>query len=263
MVSQIFRSAASKPSPITYFSLLFIHPAVAIKRIFDEKPSFKGIFLFLLIISILRGVVEGLWVLVKAGQLTQVFASGALFKSYLQLGIPFLISSITCGYVRWMGFALAPCLLARFFGKETRFTDWLRFSGIFLGLYLVAILPNFAYLFFKLPMIHFHISPIYNPGLGIGQMLTSLFTAFLFYKTARMIYGFSRYQSFLIGITVPLLNIGALILGSMIFFNLSRLSRLPFRGAIDIATWIFIFITLLAIPVFLVWGNHLNRTAKS
>ena len=248
---------------IAYFACLFSRPSHTIKKILEEKPSFRQLFLFLFVISTLRGIIEGIWVLLKAGQLAHVFSSAALMKSYLELGIPFLISSLTCGYVRWAGFALAPCLLARFFGKEGRFGDWLRLSGVFMGLYLVAILPNFAYLFFKLPVIQFYISRFYNPGLGIGQVLTSCWMVVLLYKSARVLYGLPRFSSFLIGISIPLLNIGALVLGSMIFFNLPQLALLPFRGAMNLATWIFIFITLLTIPVLLVWGNRVGRSAKS
>lgn len=248
---------------ITYFVYLFSRPTYGMRKILEEKPSFKQIALFLFVVSTLRGIIEGIWVLLRVGQLEQVVTSWVLLKSYLRLGIPFIVSSITCGYVRWVGFALAPFLLGRFFGKQSRFEDWLRLSGFFMGLYLLAILPNFAYLVFKLPVIQFHISPIYNPGMGIGQVVTSIWLAVLLYKAARIIHGLPRVQTFLIGTSVPLLNVGALILGSMAFFNLPPLGVLPFRGAMNLATWVFILITLLVIPVFLWSGYRLDRRAQS
>jgi hypothetical protein len=38
---------------------------------------------------------------------------------------------------------------------------------------------------------------------------------------------------------------------------------LPFRGALHLATWIFILITLLTIPLFLWSGYRLDRRAQS
>jgi hypothetical protein len=245
---------------LLHFTRLLVHPPSAIQRIIHEQPDLTRIVLFVFVVSILRGIVEGIWVLLRVGQLGQVATSWTLFHSYLRLGIPFLISSLTCGYVRWIGFALAAYWLGRFFGgKQGRFNDWLRLTGIFMGLYLVAILPNFAYLIWTLPMIQFRISSLYNPGLGVGQMLTSVWLGLLLYQAVRIVHGLARFQSLLIGASIVLANIGALVLGSLIFFNLPRLDALPFRGTMHLATWVFIVITVLTVPLFLRWGYRLDR----
>lgn len=248
------------PGGLLHFTRLVVHPTTAIRRIIHEQPDLTRIVLFVFVVSSLRGIVEGIWVLLRVGQLGQVATSWTLFHGYLRLEVPFLISSLTCGYVRWVGFAVACYWLGRFFGgTQGRFNDWLRLTGIFMGLYLVAILPNFAYLIWKLPVIQFHISSLYNPGLGVGQMLTSVWLVVLLYQAARIVHGLPRFQSLLIGASIPLANIGALVLGSSIFFNLPRLDALPFRGAMHLATWVFIVITVLTIPLFLRWGYRLDR----
>ena len=166
----------------------------------------------------------------REGQLFQIIASPVLFKSYMNLGIPFILSSITCGYVRWVGFALLPCLLAKFWGKEARYKDFLRVTGIMMGLYLVTILPNFAYLFFKLPMIQFNVSKVYNPAIGLGQWITALGLVTIIYKASRIILGLSGFQALLCGISVLLVNIGALVFGSLVFFNFDYFNTFSFRG---------------------------------
>lgn len=197
--------------------------------------------------------------LLREGQFLPVVISPVLLKSYLNIGIPFILSSITCGYVRWMGFAFLPCLLAKFWGKEARYKDFLRVTGIMMGLYVVTILPNFAYLFFKLPMIQFNVSKVYNPAIGLGQWITGIWLVTIIYKASRIILGLSRFQSFLCGLSVLLLNAGALVFGALVFFNLDYFNAVSFRGTLGMATCIFIGITILMVPAFLWSGMRLEK----
>jgi hypothetical protein len=200
--------------------------------------------------------------LAREGQLLPIMVSPVLFKSYMNVGIPFILSSITCGYVRWIGFALLPCLLAKFWGKEARYKNFLRVTGIMMGLYAVTILPNFAYLFFKLPMIQFNVSKVYNPAIGLGQWITALWLVTIIYKASRIILRLSGFQAFLCGISVLLGNIGALVFGSLVFFNLNYFNAVSLRATLTIATFIFIGITIITIPVFLWFGMTLTRAKK-
>lgn len=246
-----------------HFFNLLIRPTCAIKKILTDRPSFKRLVVFLLLASILRGLIEGLWMLLREGQLFQIIVSPVLFKSYLNLGIPFILSSITCGYVRWVGFALLPCLLAKFWGKEARYRDFLRVTGIMMGLYVVTILPNFAYLFFKLPMIQFNVSKVYNPAIGLGQWITAVWLVVIIYKASRIIYGLSRFQSLLCGLSVLLVNIGALVFGTLVFFNFDYFNTFSSRATLNIATYIFIGITILTVPVFLWLGMRLTKNRRT
>ncbi len=241
---------------IFYFLSLLIHPKYTIHKILENKLSFRRIAVFLLIVSTLRGIIESAWMLLREGQFVAVVTSPVLFKSYLILGIPFMVSSITAGYVRWFGFALVPCLLARFWGREAHYRDFLRVTGVMMGLYVLTILPNFAYLFFDLPVIQFSISKSYNPALGVGQMITGTWLVLIIYKMARLIAGLTAWQSFLAGLTVLLGNLGALLFGAMFFFNLSYVSARSFRGTLNMATFLFNIATVLLIPFFLWLGTR-------
>ncbi|MDI6591953.1 MAG: YIP1 family protein [Patescibacteria group bacterium] len=254
---------SKKSSLLSYFLNIIIRPTSGIRKIVQEKPSFKQIIIFLFIIGLLRGIIEGIWMLLWAGQFSQVISSLILLKSYLKLGIPFIISSISNGYVRWVGFALVACFLGRFFDKKGEFKDFLRVSGIILGVYLLTILPNFLYFFWdKLPMIQYKVSEVYNPAQGIGQILVSFWIVFIFYKVARVISELPKFQAFLVGLSVQFLNLGALIFGSFFFFNLPHLVSLPFKESLSLATYVFIIITLLLIPIFFWLGFKLERWKK-
>jgi hypothetical protein len=245
-----------------HFCNLLIRPTYTIKEILIDRPGFKRVAFFLFWIGILRGLIEGLWMLAREGQFLPIMVSPVLFKSYMNVGTPFILSSITCGYVRWVGFALLPCLLAQFWGKEARYKDFLRVTGVMMGLYVVTILPNFAYLFFKLPMIQFHVSKVYNPAIGLGQWITAVWLVTIIYKASRMICHLSRFQSWLCGLSVLLVNIGALVLGSLVFFNLEYFHTVSFRGTLNIATYIFIGITIITVPIFLWFGMNLTKQRK-
>jgi hypothetical protein len=246
----------NKNSLLSYFFSLLIRPSRTIKKILIDQPSFQRLAVFIFIISIFRGMIESVWMLLREGQFAAVVTSPVLFKSYLILGIPFMVSSITAGYVRWFGFALVPCLLARFWGREAHYRDFLRVTGVMMGLYVVTILPNFAYLFFDLPVIQFSISKSYNPALGVGQMITGTWLVLIIYKMARLIAGLTAWQSFLAGLTVLLGNLGALLSGAMFFFNLPYVNARSFRGTLNMATFLFNIATVLLIPFFLWLGTR-------
>lgn len=239
-----------------YFLLLLICPAATIKHILKVKPSFKRIIIFLFIVSILRGLIESIWMLMREGQFWAVCTSLILLKSYLHSAVPFMVSSITSGYARWAGFALVPCLLAKFLGKTACYKKFLRVTGVMMGLYVMTIIPNFAYLFLDLPVIHFQISQNYNPALGIGQMISGVWLILIIYKAGRIICGLTRWQSVLAAVSVYLGNLGALIFGAMFFFNLPVVTDWSFKSALNTATIWFNIATALLVPLFLWIGTR-------
>lgn len=249
-------ASCTSSSLLHYFFLLLIRPARTINHILKVKPDFKRIIIFLFMISILRGLIESIWMLMREGQLWAVCASPVLLKSYLHSAVPFMISSITSGYVRWAGFALVPCLLARFLGKAVCYKDFLRITGVMMGLYVMTVIPNFAYLFFDLPVIHFQISQSYNPALGIGQMISGAWLILIMYKASRIICGLTRWQSVLAAMSVYLGNLGVLIFGAMVFFNLPFITGWSFQSALNTATLWFNIATAMLIPVFLWIGTR-------
>lgn len=136
-------------------------------------------------------------------------------------------------------------------GGTGKVTDFLRVYGIILGIFFVTALPNFAHLFLKLPIIQFSVSQSYSPTIGIGQVLTSCWLAYISYKAVRIIHNLPRVDSILIGLSVPLINIGTLIFGAKVFFNLPQIAPLAERKLHTLATYVFIAATLVAIPLLL------------
>lgn len=251
---------------IKYFLYLFIRPTATIKRILHERPSFTRIIIFLFCIGLARGLIDDAWQLLMAGQFSQTISSWSVFKSHLVIGSFFIFSCITTAYARWIAFALIAYIFGKFVGGKGKIIDFLRVYGIILGIFLVTALPNFAHLFVKLPAIQFAVSEPYNPTIGVGQMLTSCWLAYISYKAVRIIYGLAVTDSILIGLSVPLINIGTLIFGAKVFFNIPKIAFLTERKLFSLATFVFIAATLIAIPllVWLVyWINRKGRTKDS
>lgn len=187
-----------------------------------------------------------------AGQFIQAVSSWAVMKTQLPIGSFFVFSCITTGYARWIAFTLIAYVLGKFAGGTGKVTDFLRVYGIILGIFFVTALPNFAHLFLKLPIIQFSVSQSYSPTIGIGQVLTSCWLAYISYKAVQIIHNLPRVDSILIGLSVPLINIGTLIFGAKVFFNLPQIAPLAERKLHTLATYVFIAATLVAIPL-LIW----------
>ena len=243
-----------------YFLSLLIRPTATIVRILLEKPDYKKIIFFLFGIGALRGITEEIWILSMNGQLGQVLGSMPLLKTHMTTGLPFILSNVITAYVRWVAFALLAFLCGLFLGGKGRFEDFLRLYGIILGISLVTILPNFIYLFVKnLPVIRFSVSTMYNPTIGIGQLVTSGWLVYVSYKAVMTIHKLPKFESFFTGLLVPLLNIGILVLGAAVVFNLPMLNASSPNKVFSLSTLGFTVATLAAIPIFLWIGYVLDR----
>lgn len=251
-----------KVSLTSSFLCLLIRPKSSVERIILNKPKYKGIILFLFVIGTLRGLTEGIWILSMNHQLGQVFKSFPLLYSYLLQGLPFVLSNITTAFVRWAAFAFFTFACGVLMGGRGRFADFLRIYGVILGIFFITILPNFLYLFFNLPSIRFNVSAIYNPTIGLGQILTSCWLAYVSYQAVMQLHKLPPFESFLIGLLVPLLNIGILVLGAAVVFNFHSLADFPLKTVFNLSTIGFTVATLAAIPAFLWLGSCFDKKRK-
>lgn len=199
---------------------MLIRPAQAIETLLTTPPSFRAILVFLTIISLLRGVLDGLLVLLDDGQLWSMWVSGRLLPWFAFKAFPLLLADWLAVYVRWLGFALVPYLLGRFSGGTGRLIDFLRLYGIALGIYVVTVLPNFAYFLVPLPLVRFDAAPEFRPTLGVGQTLTSTWLAWVTFCALRRLHRLPAFESLAIGVLTPALNIAALVLPGALIFNL-------------------------------------------
>lgn len=244
---------------LNYFLSLFLNPHNTIKQILQKRPYFGKIIIFLCLIGVLRGAIEGIWLLLMNQQFKQVFFSPLLFKNYLVEGIPFIFSNVTTAYVRWVGFAFVVYFFGRLLGGKGKFVDFLRLYGVILGIFAITILPNFIYLLLKFPIIRFGVSRLYNPVFGIGQLFTFLWLIFISYKVIRIVHQLPKLDSALISFLASLLSTISLILGALVFFNLPVFKTFSYRRVFSVATLVFIIFTLMAIPIFLLFGYKIER----
>jgi hypothetical protein len=206
-----------------YFLEMLVRPTQAVERILKERPGFLSLIIFLTGISLLRGLLDGVLTLLTEGQLLGMWHAGRLLPWFILKAYPLLLADWLAGYVRWLGFALVPYLLGRFCGGRGRLVDFLRLYGVILGIYVITVLPNFAYFFVPLPMIRFHAAPQFSPTLGVGQILTSAWLVWVSYLVLKRVHGLPAFESFAIGFLTPALNIAALVLPGAILFNLPQL----------------------------------------
>ena len=247
-----------------YFSSLLVKPTGTVYQITQDRPGFREIAIFLFSVGAARGIIELFWELLMAGQLGRTLSNPELFRrQFLADGSILVLGNVTTAYVRWGMFALIPFVLCRFLGSRVRFEVFLRLYGIVLGLFVVTLLPNFLYLFFKLPMLRFEVSEVYNPVFGIGQVLTSLALIFITYKIARIAAGLPRWESLLVSPAIPLVNIGLLVLCSHIFFNLPAVMGLSHRKGLYIAAACFVVATSAAVPILLWLGFRIDKMKRA
>lgn len=207
-------------SPLGYFLQMLVRPARGITRVVTERPAWWSLVFFLTVISLLRGILDGVLVLLSDGQLFSLWHAGRLPGWFVFKASPLLLADWLAVYVRWLGFALVPYLLGRFCGGVGRLHEFLRVYGIALGVYVVTVLPNFAYFFVPLPMVRFEAAPMFNPTLGVGQIITSTWLAWVSYAVVRHVHRLPRFEAASIGVLTPTLNIAALVLPGAVIFNL-------------------------------------------
>lgn len=241
------------------FLRLLVRPGATVERLVAQSPSFTTIAIWVGVVGLVRWAIECLWILLMAGQLQTLIASGVTSTWYVE-AVPFLLANfLTVGF-RWGLFALVPYALGRFAEGRGEWRDFLRVYGVAMGIYVVTILPNFAYFYWDFPAIRFEVSRLYTPLFGIGQILTSIWLVVLGYATARRLHGLPPFESVLVGIAVPTSNVALYVIASGVFFNLPPLLMRGRTELFWIAGLAFGSVVLVAIPVLFWCGFHVART---
>ena len=247
------------------FLRLLVLPGSTIDRILARPPGFARLTVWVAALGALRGAVEGLWILLMAGQFGALLAlgQGRVAAWYLDAAGPFLLANLLTGLFRWGLFAIVPYALGRFAGGGGRWRDFLRVYGVAMGIYVVTILPNYAYLGWDLPTIRFDVSRSYNPLLGVGQLLTSLWLAWFSFVAARRLHRLPRFEAAMVGLAVPLTNLALFVVASRVFFNLRPLVALARAELFWFSTAAFIVAALVAIPILFLAGGWFARSERA
>lgn len=209
-------------NPLLYFLLMLVRPARAIERILAEKPAFWSLGVFITCVSLLRGILDGVLVLMTEGQFLALWQGGRLLSWFIFKAYPLLLADWLAGYIRWFGFAFVVYVLGRLCGGHGKLTEHMRLYGVALGIYVVTVVPNFAYFFAPLPRIRFEVAPQYSPTLEIGQLLTTLWLVWVSFLVTKRLHSLAWFESIAIGLLAPLLNISALVLPGVLVFNLPQ-----------------------------------------
>lgn len=201
--------------------------------------SWRPLLVGLLVFGLARGLLESALILLRAGHFLITLTQPYALRSYLVTGGAFLVANVVTVYVRWVVFALTVYLVGRWLGGRGRLEPLLRLLGPALAVYPLTILPDYLYLFLRLPAVRFAVSPVYQPVIGVGQMGVSIWLVAFGYLAARRLQGLGRVDSLLVGLGLELSSLGALVVGALVFFNLPPVTALDHDRMILAATGTF------------------------
>ena len=240
-----------------FLELLF-EPGRALSEIAGRPVAWRSLVLFLILVGLLRGLLESVYILLHAGHFLMTLTQPYALRAYALTGSAFLAANVVTALVRWVMFGLVAFWGGRWLGGHGNFDAFLRVFAVALGVYPLTILPDYAYLFWPLPALQFHVSAAYNPVLGIGQVAVSIWLAAFGYLVARRLHGLGRLDSILCGLALELFSLGSLVIGSMVFFNLPAVTALSHDGMILSATAAFTLVTAVAGAAAWKFGRQLE-----
>ena len=244
--------------------LLLTRPKEGVRQALAHPPSLRALLLFLGIVGFLRGLLEALWLYGmahKQGIILQLLLAEP--GRFLLEGALFLAANVMTAYLRWAMYAVLFLGIARWFGRQVRFADLRTLTGLMLGLYVAPVLVNGLYLVFPLPSIKFAVSPVYQPVIGLGQLVATAWFAWAAYHIFRTVCGLEAREACLGALFVPLLDRVLFVGAAAAVFQLKPLTWLPVTLRMGLVTVGFLMVALLAVP-FLLWlGRRLNSREEA
>lgn len=241
------------------FLTLITRPKKALRQMLANPPSFTAIVLFLLAVSIIRGLLEVIRFYADEGLLWQLSSflkspSWHLFEFW-----PFMFTHIFTVYIRWFAYGFFVVILSKIFGVKVNFKMVLKVYGVLLGIYVFPVILNFIYLVLPLPVIRFGISKIYAHLVGVGSVVTSILFIYVSTVIITALLKIKRFDAFLISFAIPIIDRVVYVAPSLIFFNLPMVAKLNFRNAKFLEAIIFILASSLAIPIFTLFIRRFKK----
>lgn len=239
--------------------LLLRHPRQAIRQALAHPPSTKSLLLFLGIVGFLRGLLEALWLYGMA------YRPGILLEllqepnRYLLEGALFIAANVMTAYLRWAMYAVLFSGVARWFGRRIPFRHLTILTGLMLGLYLVPVIVNSLYLIFPLPSIKFSVSQVYQPVIGVGQLVATAWFAWVAYHVFRAACGLSNQEAVLGAAFIPLLDRVLFVAGAAVVFQVRDLALLPVTFRMGLVTVGFLIVAVVATPLLLWFGRRMSE----
>lgn len=235
-----------------YFASLLIRPTRTIERICIEQPPIRRIIRFLGGIGIARGILEIVWLFMISGHLAQFWSLSQQPSWYVLEAGPFLAANLTAAYLRWALFTFIAFFLGRSCHGKGDFVTLLRIYGVILGVYAVAIVPNFLHHFWAIPFIRFQVSRVYAPDTGIGQLLSAVWLVFISAKVIRQLHKLPWQESILIGLLIAVFDRVFFLVGARVFFHIPAITVLSGKELFTAASLACIVFSL-AFTLLLLW----------
>ncbi len=237
---------------------LLTRPRAAVRILRETVPSGWALMGFLGVVGLLRGSLEAIWLYAMArrpGLLEQLLLDP---MRYLVEGALFVAANGMTAYLRWAMYVFLFMAIARWFGRRVPFARMGTLTALLLGLYLVPVLVNTLYLFVPLPVFQFSVSQVYQPYMGLGTLVASIWFAWVAFWIFRDACGLSMAESLLGALFIPLLDKALFIGGAAVVFRWHWLTWLPVTSRMAWVTLGFLIAAGLAIPAFLWFGRRLS-----
>lgn len=239
--------------------LLLTRPQRAIPALQEGVLSGWALVGFLGVVGLLRGILEAVWLYAMArrpGILERLLLDPA---RYLAEGALFIAANGVTAYLRWAMYAFLFMAVARWFGRKVPFARLGTLTALLLGLYVVPVVVNTLYLFVSLPVVQFPVSQVYQPLIGFGTVIATVWFAWVAFWIFRDACGLSRTESLLGAVFIPLLDKVLFIGGAAAVFQWRWLAWLHVTTRMGLVTLGFLGAAAAAIPLFFWLGRCFNR----
>lgn len=221
VATEVVKNKLAPPVPIVpAFIKLFYQPQAAVEEILSRPPTWRAIVIFLAIIALLRTTLEAAWDLAMKGELFNTLRQPGALWAYHTPFAAFFGANLATAYLRVVLFAFIALAVGRFLGGKGRFEPLLRLYGVILGLFALTIVPDYLAVWFKMPFIAFKAAPTYNPEVGVGQLISSIWLAWISYLVVRTVHRIKPFDALQTAVALALANTGLLVLVAMGVLNL-------------------------------------------
>lgn len=228
---EITANPIAPPVPIwPAFFKLFYRPSQAVEQILERPPSWRSILIFLALIALIRNTLETSWDLLMQGEFLNTLRQPGALWAYRLPFLAFFSANLATSYLRVILFAFTALAIGKFLGGRGRFEPLMRLYGVILGLFALTILPDFLAVWVRMPFIAFRAAPTYNPEVGIGQIISSIWLAWISYVVARKVHQLRPFDAWQTALAVSLGNTALLVLTAMEVLNLPFMPSTPRPG---------------------------------
>jgi hypothetical protein len=241
--------------PLRAYLTLLWRPRRGLVLLQQHPMSLNSIIVFLIGVGFVRGMLDIPWIYWQAGRLILLLPSMTSPTWYLLNIGPFILAEIITALLRWVLFSTIVYGLGRFLGGQGSYRTTLCMYGALLGITLATILIDYLHLLMPLPLIRFSAAPRYNPVIGLGQVLTSLWIGNITYLVVRSEYQLAVWPSAMVGAFIPLLNTGLFLIVARVLFWLLP-NSIPHNMLLIALNIGFVILGLSAFVALLWWGCH-------